>query len=69
MPHEERTAACFAEKGFGMVVDIKDNWRKEVLDICENMKSYELRNHMCMKGKTISDGSGRRRIVEIINRI
>ena len=69
MPHEERTAASFEEKGFGMVADIKGDWRKEILHLCNDMKSYELRCSMCMKGKEISDGRGRRRIVEIINRI
>lgn len=69
MPHEERTAVCFAKKGFGMVVDTKGDWRKEILDLCDDMKSYKLRNSMCMKGKTISDGKGRRRIVEIMNQI
>lgn len=69
MPHEERTAKCFEEKGFGLAVDIKNDWKKSVLALCDKIEDYALRSQMCVKGKKISDGCGRKRILEIINRI
>lgn len=68
MPHEERTAKCFEKKGFGLMVDVRGDRRKNVLDLCDRVRSYELRNSMHVKGKMISDGKGRKRVLEVIDR-
>lgn len=68
MPHEERNAKCFEKKGFGLMVDVNGDRRNSVLDLCDRVRSYELRSSMYVKGKMISDGKGRKRVLEVIER-
>lgn len=65
-PHEEQTAKCFQEKGFGIVVDGQVDLKTEILNALYKINSLETRNEMSKNGKLVSDGLGRKRIVDII---
>lgn len=70
MPHEERTARCFEKSGFGITVDVSsDCWKKDIFAIFERVVPMSVRSEMSISGKKISDGSGRKRIAEIIRNI
>lgn len=69
MPHEERTAKCFEKKGFGVVVDVSTDWKKDFFAMVDVIKPMKVREEMSISGKLLSDGLGRKRIVEIIQKI
>ena len=66
MPHEVRTAKCFEKKGFGLVIDTEAEWKKEIFGLFDRIASVKTRSDMSVKGKKISDGLGRMRMVEMI---
>lgn len=65
-PHEEQTAKCFEEKGFGIVVNRQEDLYPQILNALYKISSLEARNEMSKNGKLVSDGLGRKRIVDII---
>lgn len=67
-PHEKRTAACFAAGGFGLVGDTDASWQTELVSLLEKMHSQHFRNVMSISGKKLSDGRGRKRVVEIVEK-
>lgn len=69
MPHEERTAKCFEKKGFGVVVDVSTDWEKDLFCMFEKIRSVKIRDEMSIRGKQLSDGLGRKRIAEIIQKL
>lgn len=66
MPHEVRTAQCFAKRGFGYVLDGTKSWEQELKYACERIERADNRRSMSASGKAISDGLGRMRIVELV---
>lgn len=68
MPHEERTAKCFEKRGFGVVTDVHTDWSKEIPALFSRFLSAGIRNEMSISGKKISDGLGRKRIIDIIQK-
>lgn len=69
MPHEKRTAKCFEKKGFGVCANTNGDWENEIINIVDNIKCKKLRRIMSFRGKNISDGLGRKRIIEVIKGI
>lgn len=68
MPHEERTAKCFEKRGFGIVADVHREWKKEISVLFGRISSEQIRSEMSINGKKISDGLGRKRIANIIQK-
>ena len=69
MPHEVRTARCFADGGFGCVINVENNLRDKLWEACENMRDYSVRRRMSDKGKGLSDGLGLKHVMDIIKTI
>lgn len=69
MPHEERTAKCFERRGFGIVADVHADWKKETSVLFDRISSVQIRSEMSINGKKISDGLGRKRITNIIQKM
>ena len=68
MPHEVRTAQCFASEGFGYVIDIHENLRNELNKACNYVKDSCVRKRMSDSGRALSDGLGVNRVVDIIRK-
>lgn len=43
-----------------------DDLKAKALEVFESIRSYQKRTKMSIKGKQISDGMGRKRVLEII---
>lgn len=69
MPHEVRTARCFADNGFGYVVDVEYDWKEKLREICYKLRDYSVRQKMHEQGKRLSDGLGLERIINIIQKM
>lgn len=66
MPHEKRTAKFFEKKGFGIAVDVDHHWKEDISTVFDRIEPVNVRREMSISGKKLSDGLGRKRIVEII---
>lgn len=69
MPHEVRNIELFVNKGFGLMVKNTNDIHGEIGNHFEKIVSAQARNRMSIMGKQISDGMGRKRVVEIIREI
>lgn len=69
MPHEERTAKCFEKRGFGIVLNVHTEWKKEMPVLFSRISSAQIRSEMSVNGKKISDGLGRKRVTDIIQKM
>lgn len=68
MPHEVHNIELFAEKEFGLMVKHTNDIHAEIGNHFERIISDQVRSRMSIMGKQISDGLGRKRVVEIIRR-
>lgn len=70
MPHEYQNGKRFESLGFGKCVsDTRNVTEPEVKTAFEEMADRKVREKMSLSGKTIADGEGCRRNVEIIKRL
>jgi UDP-2,4-diacetamido-2,4,6-trideoxy-beta-L-altropyranose hydrolase len=69
MPHEVDNAQTFAGEKFGLVIKNTDNLKTKIWEALRNIRSYQVRNKMSTKGRQISDGLGRMRVVKIIGEV
>lgn len=69
MLHEVHNAQAFAGKEFGLMVKNRENLKAKLGEAVGNIKSYQVRSKMSVKGRQISDGLGRMRVVEIIGEV
>lgn len=69
MAHEIRTARCFADGGFGRVIDVEGDLRDKLWEACGNIRDYSVRRRMSDKGKGLSDGLGLEHVMDIIRTI
>ncbi|GFI51649.1 UDP-N-acetylglucosamine--N-acetylmuramyl-(pentapeptide) pyrophosphoryl-undecaprenol N-acetylglucosamine transferase [Lachnospiraceae bacterium] len=69
MLHEVHNAQAFAGKGFGFMIKNTDILKPNMRETLGNIRSYQVRSKMSAKGRQISDGLGRMRVVEIIGEV
>lgn len=69
MLHEVYNAQAFAGKEFGLMIKNRDNLKAKLWEALGNIRSYQVRSKMSVKGRQISDGLGRMRVVEIIDEV
>lgn len=69
MPHEIRTAKYFEKSGFGYVVNTSSMLCENLAECCDRINNSMIRKEMSHKGKQISDGLGRKRIIEILEKV
>ena len=67
MPHEKRTAKCFEDAGFGYAVNNIEDMYNRLIDSCEKLKEYQIREEMSANGKRLSDGLGVKRVCSILS--
>lgn len=69
MPHEVYNLEAFADKEFGLMIKNTDDLKAKMRELFGSIRSYQARCKMSTNGKKITDGMGRKRVVEIIGEV